>query len=84
LGLEYMGWSWFLALALIFAAPLFSTGNLQRWLRGLMLLYGALALISSIGFLINSLLSLLGFVAWGIVLFIVTGLFAVYFRRTQP
>ena len=83
LGLEYMGWSWFLGLGLIFAAPLFTHGKLQRWLRGLLLLYGTLALVSSIGFLINSLLSLLGFVAWGIILFMVTGLLAVYFRKAQ-
>jgi hypothetical protein len=81
LGLEFLGWSWFLGLAFLFAAPLFSGGTLQRWLRGLSLLYGLLALVSAIGFLLNSMLSLLGFVAWGGVLVILTALLAVYFRQ---
>jgi hypothetical protein len=44
-------------------------------------LYGLLALMSAIGFLLNSMLSLLGFVAWGGVLVILTALLAVYFRQ---
>jgi hypothetical protein len=83
LGLEYLGWSWFLGLAFIFAAPLFSHGTLEHWLRRLSLLYGLLALVSAIGFLLNSPLSLLGFVAWGIILFIITALLAVYFRQAE-
>lgn len=81
LSLEYLGWSWFLALAFICAAPLFSHGTLERWLRGLLLLYGVLALMSAVGFLTGSLLSLLGFVAWGVVLIFITALLAIYFKR---
>jgi hypothetical protein len=84
LGLEYLGWSWCLGLAFIFAAPLFSRGTLERWLRGLLLLYSVLALISAVGFLTGSLLSLLGFVAWGVVLIFVTALLAAYFRSARP
>jgi hypothetical protein len=81
LGLEYLGWSWFLGLAFICVAPLFSKGNLERWLRGLLLLYAALALTSAVGFLTGSLLALLGFVAWGVVLIFVTALLAAYFSQ---
>ena len=49
----------------------------------LLRLYGLLALVSAVGFLLNSLLSLLGFVAWGVVLSIITALLAVYFKRAQ-
>jgi hypothetical protein len=84
LGLEMMGWGWFLGLALLFAAPLFAHGKLDRWLCGLLLLYGVLGLISSIAYLLASPLSVVGFVAWGLILFIITALLAVHFRQVQP
>ena len=49
----------------------------QRWLR-------ALALASAVGFLLGSSLSLLGFLAWGLVLYVFTGLLAAHFRRGGP
>ncbi|PKO12213.1 MAG: hypothetical protein CVU39_25415 [Chloroflexi bacterium HGW-Chloroflexi-10] len=79
LGLEYLGWAWFLGLAMLFAAPLFSGSRLNLWICWLMLLYAALGLLSSVGFLLGNWLSILGFVAWGIVLFVITGLLAVFF-----
>jgi len=81
LGLEYLGWAWFLGLAMLCAAPLFSGGRLEQWIRWLMVLYAILGLASSVGFLLGNWLSLLGFVAWGFVLYIIAGLLAVYFRR---
>jgi hypothetical protein len=77
-----MGWGWFLGLAMIFAAPIFSGGRLQRWLRWLSVGYGALGLVSAVAFLLASPLSVIGFVAWGLILFIITVLLAVYFRRS--
>jgi hypothetical protein len=79
-GLEIMGWAWFLGLAMFLAAPIFSGGGLQRWLRGLTLLYGVLGMISAVGFLLASPLVSVGFAAWGLVLYIITGLLAVYFK----
>jgi hypothetical protein len=79
LGLEMMGWGWFLGLAFLFAAALFS----DPWLRGLSILYAVLGITSSVAYLLASPLSAVGFVAWGLVLFIVTALLAVYFRRIQ-
>lgn len=84
LGLEYLGWAWFLGLAMLCAVPLFSSGaRLERWIYRLMILYGIMALVSSVGFLVGSWLSLLGFAAWGLVLYVITGLLAVYFRNRE-
>lgn len=79
-GLEILGWGWFLGLAMLLAAPLFSEGRLQRWLRWLMVSYGVLGIISAVSYLAGSPLAAIGFVAWGLVLFIITGLLTVYFR----
>lgn len=81
LGLEYLGWAWFLGLAMLCAAPLFSNGNTEKWIRYLMVLYGVLGLVSAVGFLIGSWLSVLGFAAWGVVLVIIGGLLVRYFSK---
>jgi hypothetical protein len=81
LGMEFMGWAWFLSMGMLCAAPLFSNGRLQKWLRGFMLLYGGLGLLAAVGFLMPSPLSMLGFVAWGVVLFIITWMLAICFQR---
>jgi hypothetical protein len=82
-GLELMGWGWFLGLALLSAAPVFSGGRLQNWIKWLMVGYGVLGLISSVGFLLASPISVIGFVAWGFILYIITGLLMFYFQRAQ-
>ena len=79
--LEILGWGWFLGLAMLFAAPIYNVPGYQRWLCRLMLLYGLLALLSAIGHLLASPLVVVGFIAWGFVLFLVTGLMAVHFRK---
>lgn len=79
LGLEMMGWGWFLGLAFLFTVPLFS----DPWLRGLSSLYAVLGITSAIAYLLASPLSTIGFVAWGLVLYIITALVAVQFRRAQ-
>ncbi len=81
LGLEFLGWSWFLGLAFLCAAPIFSNARLDTWLHWLSFGYGVLALLGALGFLMASPLSLLGFIAWGVVLFIITALLMVYFKR---
>lgn len=85
-GLEILGWGWFLGLAMLIAAPVFSGGRLESWLRWLMVGYGVLGLISAAAFLVESPLTAVGFAAWGLVLYIITGLLAVYFRNqdTDP
>ncbi|MGA2490312.1 MAG: hypothetical protein ABSF99_09050 [Anaerolineales bacterium] len=81
LGLEMMGWGWFLGLAMLFSAPIFTETRLERWLCRLLILYGILGLVSSIAYLLASPLSLVGFVAWGLILFIITALLAVHFMQ---
>jgi hypothetical protein len=80
-GLEMLGWGWFLGLAMLLAAPLFSEGRLHHWLRGLMIAYGVLGLTSAVAYLIGSPLASIGFIAWGVILFLITGLLTVYFRQ---
>lgn len=82
-GLEILGWGWFLGFAMLFAAPLFSSGRLQQWIRWLMVLYAALALICALAFLLASPFSVIGFAAWGFVLYIITALMAVNFRQAE-
>jgi len=84
LGVEMMGWGWFLGLAMLFAAPIFAKGKLELWLHGLAISYGVLGLLSSIAYLLESPLSVVGFFAWGLVLFIITALLAIRFKRIQP
>lgn len=79
LGLELLGWDWFLGLALLCSAPLFWDNKLRRWLRGLLYFDGGLCLFAALAFLLGSPLLMVGFVAWGLVLFIITGLLALDF-----
>lgn len=81
--LEILGWGWFLGIASLFAAFLFSKGKLEHWLRWLFTAYGILGLLSALGQLLNSPLIMVGFIAWGVVLYIITALLAVYFKRTK-
>ena len=49
-GLEMLGWNWFLGLALLCAAPLFSRGKIEAWLRGLLVFDGLLCLVAAVAF----------------------------------
>ncbi len=84
LGLEMMGWGWFLGLAMLFAVPLFAGSRTAAWIRGCMLLYAVLGIVSAIGYLLNSPISIVGFVAWGFILIIIVGLMAIRFRQNHP
>lgn len=66
-------------LAFLFAVPLFS----NPWLRGLSLLYAVLGITSAVAFLLASPLSVVGFVAWGLVLFMITAMLGFHFRKAQ-
>ena len=80
-GLEMLGWGWFLGLAMLMAAPIFAGGKIQLWLRWSMASYGVLGMTSAIFYLIGSPLASIGFVAWGLILFVITGLLTIYFRQ---
>ena len=65
LGLEYLGWGWFLGLGMIFAAGLVGRSGLDRAIRVIAITYGVLGIAASAGFLIPNAMSVVGFVAWG-------------------
>jgi hypothetical protein len=78
--LEMLGWGFFIALAAIFVAPLFSRGLLQLTIRWTFIAFGVLSLISVVGFVSETPLTAVGFVAWGPLLLALAVLLAVFFR----
>ncbi len=81
--LEILGWGFFLGLACLFAAPIFSAGRLELAIRWLFVLYGVLGLVTAVAFVLASPLAAVGFFAWGIVLPAATALLTVFFRRAR-
>ncbi len=81
--LEILGWGFFMGIAALCAAPLFTATTVDRWLRGLFITYGALGLTSALGLVLASPISAVGFMAWGPVLDAITGLLAVRFWRNM-
>ncbi|HWI62883.1 MAG TPA: hypothetical protein VNT75_13640 [Symbiobacteriaceae bacterium] len=79
LALEMVGWGFFLGLALLCTA--FAFPAKERLLRWTSLTYALLALIGIVAFVVDSPVSMVGFVAWGLILPILTGLLAAWFRR---
>jgi hypothetical protein len=82
-GLEILGWGWFLGLAMLLAAPVFQCGRLEAWIRWLMISYGVLGLVSAVSYLTGSPIAAVGFIAWGLILFVITSLLMIYFKRVE-
>ena len=80
--LELLGWGWFLGLAAFAFALVFRGGRLEGAIRWSLVIYGVLALTSALGYVASSPIAAIGFVAWGAVLYVVTGLLAIWFRRS--
>jgi hypothetical protein len=76
--MEIMGFSFFLSLALLFVAFSFS-GISTKKIKFMLITYSILGLISFISFLFNSILVNIGFIAWGLVLYIATWMLYRYF-----
>lgn len=76
----------FMNLAMLFAAPVFGGGKLERWIRWLFLANGASAIITIFGIVVdNPLIFLLGsLVPWCIVFSLATAFVAALFRRIEP
>lgn len=72
--LEMIGWGIMLSLGVFFLALALGKKGLQGAARRTFFLYTVLGLVSGISFIVNSPLSVIGFVAWGFVLFLGTGL----------
>ena len=81
--MEMLGWGFFIALAAIFVAPLFSRGRLQLAIRSTLIAFGVLSLTSVIGFASQTPLTAVGFVAWGPLLLALAVMLAVFFRRAR-
>ena len=73
----------FMNLAMLFAAPVFEGGKLERWIRWLFLANGASAVITIFGIVVDSpMIFLLGsLVPWCIIFSLATALVAVPFKR---
>lgn len=68
LSLEMVGWGFFLGLALLAAALALPAGGRAGVARRSFLVYAALGIASTVAFAADSPLSIVGFVAWGVVL----------------
>ncbi len=79
--LEMLGWGGFFSAAAFSVAPLFYKGGLERWISGAFLLYGILGTISVLGYVFNSPVVMIGFIAWGPVLSVAVLLLSIVFWR---
>ncbi len=79
--LEMVGWGAFLGLALLFMAFTVKNTGVCKMIKYTFLLYAFLGITSTIAFLVDSPLSTIGFVAWGLILYIGTGLLTITFIK---
>jgi len=83
--LDILAWDWFFALSMLFAAPIFKVGRLERTVRILMIVSGVLCLVGLIGVpLANMQFRNIGIIGYGVVAPVVFLLLAILFGRTQP
>jgi hypothetical protein len=82
--MEHLAWGVFYGFAAIFAAIAIGIGRLESWIRWLFIAGGVLSLLHIIGMITaTSVVSDLGYVAWGILLPITTALLAIRFKVKQ-
>ena len=83
--LDFFTWDWFFALALLFAAPVFWGGTLEKAVRILMIVTAVLCIIGLLWLILSpaqgTIVSILG---WGVAGPIVFLLLANLFTRTRP
>jgi len=83
--LDILAWDVFFALSMLFAAPVFRTGRLERTVRILMIASGVLSLIGLIGVPLGDMslrnIGILGYVGGSLIVF---PLLAIVFGRAQP
>ncbi len=74
--LDIFAWDWFFALAMLFAAPVFRQGGLEKMLRILMIVSGVLCLAGLIGALLDPrflMICILGYGVAGPIVFLLLG-----------
>lgn len=74
--LELIGWGAFLGLAMLFIAFAVKSKGIGKFVKYTFITYAVLGITSTIAFVVNSPLSVIGFIAWGLILYIGTGLCA--------
>ena len=83
--LDILGWDFFFALSMLFAAPVFRGSRLAAWIRGLMIVSGLLALAGLSGVVVGDMqLRNIGLVGYVGVFLVVAALMAVLFYRETP
>ncbi|MBD3306449.1 hypothetical protein GF339_08625 [candidate division KSB3 bacterium] len=82
---DILAWDWFFALSMLFAAPVFKRGRLERTVRMLMVVSGLLSLAGLIGVpLANMHVRNIGILGYAVVALVVFFLLGVVFVRAQP
>lgn len=83
--LDILAWDWFFALSMLFAAPVFGDGGLEKAVRILMIVTGVLSLagFAGVAFADVRVLSI-GILGYGVVAPVVFLLLGFLFGRTQP
>ena len=83
--LDILGWDFFFALSMLFAAPVFRGSRLAAWIRVLMIASGMLALAGLSGVVVGDMqLRNIGLVGYVGVFLVVAALMAVLFYRETP
>lgn len=80
--LEMLGWGFFMALAALSIAPVFAGGRLESAIRWSLVTFGALSLLSVVGFMTETALTAVGFLAWGPLLLAIAVMLTGFFYRT--
>ena len=82
--LDILAWDWFFALAMLFAAPVFKEGRLEKTVRLLMIVSGVLSLAGLIGVpLADMQVRNIGIIGYAVVAPVVFLLLGVVFGHTQ-
>lgn len=83
--LDIFAWGWFFALSMLFAAPIFREGRLEKTVCILMIVSGSLSLVGLISLPLSAMQAIrIGIVGWGVAGPLVFLVLAVVFGRTQP
>lgn len=79
--LELFGFGFFLSIALFLVAISLSSDGLQRKVKYTFIIYSILGIICIVGYVLNSIITNVGFIAWGLVLYIGTGFTTALFYK---
>ncbi len=83
--MDIFAWDWFFALSMLFAAPIFRKGRLEKMACVFMIVSGCLSLLGLIVLPFSAMLSInLGIIGWGVAGPIVFLILAIVFGRAQP